>query len=153
MGRPPTKSTKALIKAKLTAEAKFYKSNIGREVWLRTQVERLIDKIDPLELAAAIGGTIIVYDIIKGTEELIVAVSYWKGFPGSIKWFETIINKTELDEESKKLIQSIKDTPDFNLYIKSFVISYMMVKHSGQIISGVGNVTSFISGMFGLKAI
>ena len=153
MGRPPTKSTKALIKAKLTAEAKFYKSNIGREVWLRTQVERVIDKIDPLELAAAIGGTIIVYDIIKGTEELIVAVSYWKGFPGSIKWFETIINKTELDEESKKLIQSIKDTPDFNLYIKSFVISYMMVKHSGQIISGVGNVTSFISGMFGLKAI
>jgi len=49
MGKPPIKTTKALVKAKLTAEAKFLKSNIRREMWLRQQLERFLDKIDPVE--------------------------------------------------------------------------------------------------------
>jgi hypothetical protein len=82
MGKPPVKSTKALVKAKLSAEAKFYKSNEGREVWLRTQVERLIDKIDPIEAAAILSTTVVVHDLINKTNEFTIAAKemFWNNY-------------------------------------------------------------------------
>jgi len=156
MGRPPVKSTRALVKAKLVAEAKFMNSNIGREVWLRAQVERLIDKIDPLELVATVSGAFVVYDLIKSMPELlaqarvttIIAIS-----PILAILIDNLIGGLALTQEQQAELDKIRNQPDFMLFVKSFVISYLMIKHSGQIINGVGNLTGFIAGMLGLKAV
>jgi len=156
MGRPPVKSTRALVKAKLVAEAKFMNSNIGREVWLRSQVERLIDKIDPLELTATIAGAFVVYDLIKSMPELlaqarvttIIAVS-----PILAVLIDKLLGGIAITSEQQAELDKIRNQPDFMLFVKSFVISYLMIKHSGQIINGVGNLTGFIAGMLGLKAV
>jgi len=153
MGKPPIKSTKALVKAKLTAEAKFYKSNEGREVWLRSQVERLIDKIDPLELMATVCGTFIIYDLIVSTPEL---MAEWRArviiaaSPALAFIIDKFLGGIQMTAEQKAQYEKIKNTPDFELYIKCFAISYVMIKHSGQIVNGVGNLTKFVAGMIGL---
>jgi len=156
MGRPPVKRERAMIKAKLTAEAKFSKTPLGRELWLREQVEKLIDKIDPLELAAVVTGTFVIYDLIKSIPEMlaqarITALVSISPFLAII--IDRLFGGLELTNEQKAEIEAIKNTPDFMLFAKSFVLSYMMVKHSGQIISGVGNLTSFVAGMLGMKAV
>jgi len=156
MGRPPVKRERAMIKAKLTAEAKFDKSPIGREVWLREQAEKLIDKIDPIELLAAIGGMFIVYDLIKNTQEMLVVASSRLGWAGYSPIFTIIIDMFggfDLTAEQKAEIEKIRTSTDIGLYIQSFVISYAMIRHSGQIISGVGNMTSFVAGFLGMKAV
>jgi len=156
MGRPPVKSTRALVKAKLVAEAKFMNSNIGREVWLRQQVEKLIDKIDPLELVSTVMGAFVVYDLIKSTPELVaqakvttlIAIS-----PILAVIVDKLLGGLAISQEQSEELARIRDTPDFMLFVKSFVISYLMIKHSGQIINGVGNLTGFIAGMLGMKAV
>jgi len=156
MPRPPIKSTKALVKAKLVAEAKFMNSNVGREVWLRSQVEKLIDKIDPLEITATIAGAFVVYDLIKSTPEMLaqarvttlIAIS-----PLLAIIVDKLLGGLAITSEQQAELDKIRNTPDFMLFVKSFVISYLMIKHSGQIISGVGNLTGFIAGMLGMKAV
>jgi len=170
MGRPPVKSTRALVKAKLVAEAKFMNSNIGKEVWTRQQIERLIEKIDPLELIAVIGGTVVIYDLIKSIPELMaLAVEYtaWSRAMLVISamplfsWIIEKINpgalendlKIELTAEQKAQFEAVKKEFDPVILVKSFVISYLMIKHSGQIINGVGNMTGFVASMLGAKVV
>jgi len=146
----------ALTKAKLVADAKSYKSIAGREVWLRGQIEKLIDKIDPLELIAVVAGTFIVYDLIKNTQELLVAANSrlsWAGYSPIFTMVIDLFGGFTITAEQKAEIERIRNTPDVGLFIQSFAISYMMIRHSGQIISGVGNLTSFVGGALGLKVV
>ena len=163
MGRPPTKSTKALIKAKFTAEAKFWKSKVGREVWLRTQVDKLIDKIDPLEAVSVIATTFVVYDLIKSSDELLVAArnNTIKGlwafldlttsdiFNPLYEWIFTSM-ETKLTAEQEAQLKKIRESPDFIVFIKSFALAYILIKHSGQIIAGVGDLFKFIASALGI---
>jgi len=160
LGRPPVKSTKALAGAKLAGEAKFYKSKQGREAWTRAQVERMIDKIDPLELLAVGASTFIVYDIIKSTPEMLAQAKsfvltppFASAIPFIALIYDRIWGDATLTDEQKAQFKAIQDEADFPLFVKSFAIAYILVKHSGQIISGVGNVTGMIAGFLGLKVV
>lgn len=156
MGRPPVKTERAMIKARLVAEAKFNRSPIGREEWTRHQIEKMLDKVDPIELLAVIGGTFIVYDLIKHTQELLVVASSRLGWAGYSPIFTIIVDLfggTKLTDEQKSELERIKNSTDIGLYVQSFAISYMMVRHSGEIISGVGNLTGFVAGALGLKVV
>ena len=70
MGKPPLKSTKALIKAELVAKAKFQASTLGIQTALIDSLQDMIAKIDPLELAGITATAIVVKNFIQGTEEL-----------------------------------------------------------------------------------
>jgi len=170
LGRPPVKSTKALVKAKLDAEARFDKTALGKEAWSREQIEKMLDKIDPIELMAVISGTVIIYDLIKSLPELsALAVEYsaWGRALLAISAMPLItfiINKInpgaiesdlriELTEEQKAQFAEMRKEFDPVVLVKSFAISYIMVKHSGQIISGVGNITGFVASMLGGKLV
>lgn len=146
-------------KAGLEASARHAKSKLG----LEAAVIRMIDRLDPLELLAVTATTFIVYDTIKNIPELTIA-AYKTVFIEIAKYQPLIyianeifklINGGELTltpEQSKKL-DEIKDTPDLILFVKSFAIAYILMKHSGQIISGVGNIAGVIGGFFGLKVV
>jgi hypothetical protein len=154
LGRPPVKSTRALVKAKLEAEAKFKTSEKG----LSLALIEMMDRIDPLELLAVASGTFMVYDIIKSTPELLAQVKQFIFTPPvAVAWplVSILVNKIfgsqELTLEQQQQLDQLKNEPDLMLFVKSFFISYVIVKHSGKIISGVGNITGFIAGFLGLK--
>lgn len=156
MGPPPVKSTKRLIKAELETKAKFKLSPKGIEASL---IE-MIDRIDPIEALAVISGTFVVYDIFKSTPELLAqAKSFLFTPPVAVAWpilsiiIDRIWGNQELTEAQKAEFARIRGEVDPVLMVKSFFISYILVKHSGQIIAGVGNITGFIAGFLGLKAI
>jgi len=95
-----------------------------------------------------------VYDLIKNTQEMLVIASSrlaWAGYSPLFTLIIDIFGGFEITDEQKAELERIRGTPDMGLYVQSFAISYMMIKHSGQIISGVGNLTSFVGGALGLK--
>lgn len=156
MGRPPVKSTKALIKAELDAKAKFKLSPKGIE----SSLIEMINRIDPIEALAVVSGTFVVYDIFKSTPELLAqAKSFLFTPPVAVAWpivsiiIERIWGNQELTEQQKADLLKIKNEVDPVLMVKSFFIAYILVKHSGQIIAGVGNITGFIAGFLGLKVV
>lgn len=155
MGKPPIKSTKALVKAELEAKAKFELSKKGIELSLR----KMLDRVDPIEMMAVISGTIVVYDIIKSTPEFLAGLAQlsWKALFEPFGWekiiWDWLTNQTTVTftDDQKKAFEEAKTEFDVSLLMKSFFISYILVKHSGQIIAGVGNVSGFIAGFLGLK--
>lgn len=156
MGPPPVKSTKKLIKAELEARAKFKLSPKGIEA----SIIDMINRIDPIEALAVISGTFVVYDIFKSTPELLAqAKSFLFTPPVAVAWpiisliIDRIWGNQELTEAQKADLAKIRKEVDPVLMVKSFFIAYILVKHSGQIIAGVGNITGFIAGFLGLKAV
>jgi len=142
------------VKAKLDAEARFDKSALGREQWLREQAEKLIDKIDPLELTATVAGAFVIYDLIMATPEFLAEakkIAIISVSPILAIIIDKFLGGIELTAEQKAEYQKLRETPDFILFIKSFAISYMMIKNGGQIISGVGSITKFVAGALGLE--
>ena len=156
MGKPPIKSTKALLKAELDTKAKFALSTKGIEAALIDSINR----IDPLELMAVASGSLVVYDIFKSTPELLAQAKSFVFTPPIAVTIpiitliiERIWGKQALTDVQKTEFEKIKNEFDLVLLVKSFFISYILVKHSGQIIAGVGNITGFIAGFLGLKAV
>jgi hypothetical protein len=143
-------------KAQLDTEARFRHSRLGME----NSVLKMIDRIDPLELLAVSASTFIVYDIIKSTPEMLAQAKSMLFTPPiamTLPFVSLLIDKLfrdqTLTDAQKAELQKIREEPDLVLFIKSFAIAYIMVKHSGQIINGIGNITAFISGFLGLAVI
>jgi len=146
-------------KATLDAEARYRKSRLG----LESSLIRMIDRIDPLELLAVSATTFIVYDTIKNIPEL-TAAAYQTVFIDIAKYQPLIYFANEivkllngsdfqLTPKQSEQLKTIKETPDLVLFVKSFAIAYILMKHSGQIISGVGNMAGAIGGFFGLTVV
>jgi len=106
-----------------------------------------------------------VYDLIKSTPELLVAAknSIISGIWGFLDLttsdifnpiYEAVFGGMiqNLTTEQKAELERIRNTPDFILFIKSFAIAYLLVKHTGAIISGAGDLVKFIASLFALKA-
>ena len=109
---------------------------------------------------AVASGALVVYDIFKSTPELLAQAKSFLFTPPvavTIPIISLIIEKIwgnqALTDAQKVEFNKIKEELDMVLLIKSFFIAYILVKHSGQIIAGVGNVTGFIAGFLGLKAV
>jgi len=123
----------------------------------------MIDRIDPLELLAVSATTFIVYDTIKNIPEL-TAAAYQTVFIDIARYQPLIYFANEivkllngsdftLTPDQTEKLREIKETPDLILFVKSFAIAYILMKHSGQIINGVGNMAGAIGGFFGLTVV
>jgi len=75
LGRPGVKSAKALEAAKvqgqLQAAAKFRKTKAGTEAILMEHLENMVDRIDPMELAAVGVTAIVVKDMLDSVPEFV----------------------------------------------------------------------------------
>jgi hypothetical protein len=161
MGKPPVKSLRALTKAKLLAEARFAKSNVGREVWLRERTAKLIDNIDPLELIASAGLGLTVYDLIKSSPSVMISIKTmvkenpWiamipSGILQSILYYIFTSTTTPITEEQKQEIIKIRDTADYLLLLKCFGIAYLVI-HTNMAGNDPKMALGVILSFFGLE--
>ena len=157
MPRLPIKRARVITtvetRARMKAEAKFRASSPG----IQDSLVRMLDRVDPIELIATIGLTLKVYEIIKSTPEFLaeakmkipMLVSPWLYLLYDRIWGA----QKDLSASEAAELKRIREEPDVLLFFESFAIAYLLIKHSGSIISGLGNISVFIAGFFGLKAV
>lgn len=159
MPRLPKKRTNVLAyeeeKGKLKAR-RLDKKKVNMEVWIREQIEKLIDKIDPLELFAVAAGTIIVHDVIFKADEFVRNLEKWQNSPNPIIAGLALsgiagsgsvgieiayqILKVIAPERAEKLKgeQAEKVNPtlteELMLWLIAFAIAYYCFKHKEQLL-------------------
>jgi hypothetical protein len=164
LGRPAVKSTKALtmarVEGELAAKAKWKNSKKGWETSLRDHIGLMIDKIDPLELVATLGLTMVVYDLIQNSNELLAKFALTEPPPAFvipiIGQIEQIliaqIDNKQLTPEQQAQLDSLK-TADPTLFLKSFAIAYFLMKNGSSILNSTQGITGAIAGFLGLGVI
>jgi hypothetical protein len=160
MGRPPVKSTKALIKAKLDAETSWENTAKGQKAQLNRSFLRMIDRIDPLELIATVGLTFTVYDLIQNSNELLTKFALTEPDPDFVipivgqieQLLIVLIDNKSLTPEQQTIIDSLKK-PNAFLFIKSFAISYFLIKNGASILNSASGITGAIAGFIGLGVV
>lgn len=148
--RTKVRETKALTKAELqaTKEWKERKSNIGFQ--LKEYLGDIARRIDPLEMVAVGGMTIIIYraleDIPEVTERigelLLIPASlgmFWAFVPAFFwKVFPEITNPKDIE------------TPESLKWLMAFVVSFIIVRHPEvitEMFSGATKVSTFALGL------
>lgn len=121
---------------------------------LREHIGKAIDRIDPLETIAVIGGAIAVHEVIFQTDEFIKQTQAWKnsdkvqtkiianlgllGFEGGLAL--DILNALFPDLVKKAYGDKPEAAPttlssDVLLWLLSFAISYFVFKHGGDLLN------------------
>jgi hypothetical protein len=161
MGRPPVRSTKALVKAKLDAEATWKNTAKGRRQIVEDTLFRMVDRIDPIELIASVGLTFAVHQIIVESEEILIKargtgtinwLTIWG--PGAVTAISNItvaqikewLGLASLTPEQLKELEYIKNDPV--PWLISFGIAYFLIHNGQQILS----LPSTVAGFFGMVA-
>jgi hypothetical protein len=153
--RIPKKSTKILAKAraegevlgKLQAEEHFKGTQKGWMKSIRDHIGKIIDRIDPLEVGATVGLTVIIHELIMKTPELYKqAIGATEAFAALATWFPRtvipavgqIFNITmdaTTQEANKQAMeyQKLLTQSEMWIWLVSFALAYILVKHGGQI--------------------
>jgi len=121
---------------------------------LREYIKKWLDKIDPIELAAITGATIIVHDVLFKADEFIRQVEVWKqsekiqtkiiasggifGFEGGIALeivkaiFPDLFQKAYGD---KPEVEQRTLTGELTLWFVAFAIAYYGIKHGADLLN------------------
>jgi len=171
MGRPPVKSTyrveKAKTRAHIQAEYEMQKKK-PINVSVKEHIGKLIDsiKIDPLEVAAVLGMTFIVKEVIDGSEELIIkarAKGSWlqKNVGTAGTWFAAftagplLLYLTTPSDEDTPEIKALKEafnspTTEMMEWMAAFALSYIIVHNAGQLLGLLeGGITKIVPMLLG----
>lgn len=141
--------SKVAEKGKLQAQVEDWKKK-PLDLKLYEILKPAIDKIDPLELIAIVGGTIICHDVVlKGQEfakalpELILrpTQTYWGfllhslGVPGAKQVAEGIGSTIEAGVSVATDAFKSSNLDDLTVWLISFGISYYVFRHGGSMLS------------------
>lgn len=165
---------KAKVKARLQAKYEWNRSKVGQkaqtQAYIKRAIERIIDKIDPIETPVILGVTYIVKNIIDKSEELTGAVMaiHAKGikFPPTPFWGDitAIVTGAMREHFAKEGIDPYAYLPgapkinrgettayegllpDWADWIVALSIAYMLVRHGGDLISAFGGLPGAIKG-------
>jgi hypothetical protein len=121
------KLEEGLTVARLKGELRFKKSRQGLEKSLREHLGKFIDKIEPLELIATLGLTVIVKTILVDHYLERLKILHGLGVAG---WFAAVpVLITPISPEVPQTITS--EVAD---WILAFSIAYCIVKYGGQML-------------------
>jgi hypothetical protein len=166
MPRPPVKSTEKLAFAgetgRLKAQQKMHQKKPIEES-LREHIGKMIDRIDPLETAAVLVGTVIIHDVILGTETLIKKFNSNPALTTAANIALTGILPAlgifQIFMQPFYTAAAIKEVPDLSklpanellIWAISFMASFLMVRSAQKIsaASVLPTITSVL-GMVGL---
>ena len=109
-------------------------------VSLREHIGKMIDRVDPLESIAVLGTTLIIHDLIQGSEALISKISS----PKNLAAWSTVIPLT--DEERKKLEVDFNQ-PDIVIWLESFALAFFLVRNGAQVLQSGQNLLGFVTMM------
>jgi hypothetical protein len=171
--RTKVKEEKALTKARIETEfkttAKMKASESGFFVSLRDHVGRAIDRVDPLEIAAVGSLTVLIHETILHDPSILTQISNvfsttttviskpWYAWLGGIAGYfglgflfapESYIETTTTTPEAKPLESKLTDIA--LLWILSFAIAFIIARHFGNIVAGVGSAVGGLVGIIKL---
>jgi hypothetical protein len=164
--RTKVKEAKAIEEAKLKGQYKAER-NKPLEVSLKEHLGKMIDRIDPLEIGAISGMTILVHHTILTNPALLERLNVLIGAAGKVAtepwnvWLTGIMDYlglgafAPLSMEQPPLIvpKEVTDTLSQNQIISwlvSFAIAFVIVRYCGQILQSLGNATSSLTVLVGL---
>lgn len=142
------KSLTKIAAATARAEKELDKK-IDIPLWLKARLEKIIDKVDFLELVALIGITVLVKGAIDKSEDIRSKIhpfitfgeipeGYKAVFSGIPFWYDLV---KEGDKYEGML-------PDFMDWIVSFGVAFVIVRHGGAILGAGGSLLNTITNLF-----
>jgi len=168
LGRPAAKRSyaeaKAAEKGRLQAntehEAQTFSSKKKLMVSLKEHVGKFIDRIEPLDLAATLALTPLIHGVIANTPAMLSKVSesygaglpLWERFllwgpigtPLSMLTEQVLPSKEDVKEMEKGLASN-----DVYVWLISFALAYIIIKHGGQIAIALGESVKGLTGILG----
>lgn len=137
MGRPAKKrkyaEAKAARKGELQAERDFRRTKKPEES-LRDYFDKLMERIDPFETAAILGMTFAVHGIIKGSPELMEKVKVLQHPEFLLLGGFGVIAAQYLPLPEGALKKAAEQTPDWFIWLESFAVAYIIIRHGGQLL-------------------
>jgi len=135
------KRVKASVKARLKAEAEFWKSKIGIE-WSQSKsfkqaLGMLLEKIDPIDTIVFIGTTILCYKTLEKAEEVVQKVTT-VGMHAFMEW--TWIGQALFPKYKPEMVEELEEKAkvigvnNFHLLLLSMLIAYMIMRHGAEIL-------------------
>jgi hypothetical protein len=173
MGRPAKKRSyweaKKRRAGELQAEREALRQNIKKDLpnYILTKLDRLTDRIDPLEFAAVLGMTYVVKQVIDTSEEMIVRArakgawikkqqasgvyTLWSILAGPIITYLMVPEETD-DPETKALKAEFQSPSAEALeWFTAFALSYIIVHNAGQLIGllegGIAKIVPMLLGV------
>jgi hypothetical protein len=164
MPRPPVKKTRRLAEAKregeLRAELKMHKKKPITES-IKEHVGKAIDRVDPLEAVAVLGLTplvkVVILDPLNGFAKAMSGftqerASAWDYHLSSF-WAFFDITESGLPEwlksQGKSGLPQGFSFPDWQIWLVSFAVSYLIIKHAGAIlqagVTGIKSLTGLVT--------
>jgi len=141
LGRPAKKRCRAEAKAtrlgQLQAEYEFKKAHsITKKPYdfIEEQGKKLLDKIEPLDAAAMAGMTYIVHGIIAGSPALMEKVKVLQHPEFMLLGGLGVVLTQYLPLPEGAIKKAAEATPDWFVWLESFTIAYVIIKHGGQLV-------------------
>lgn len=158
MPRPAKKKTRVLAEAQRTGElkaenkfrAKVFKNKKQFQNWLVERLETLMKSIDPLELMAVAGTTVLIKQGIDWAQVAVATAEFnifnkiltadWIGsFQAIIAWVQ---GSGEPEPQAPT-------GPELMEWVISFVIAFFLVRHGEALINAGGNMLGVAKGLIG----
>lgn len=175
----PPKKQKKLKKLLKEAEAIAKGTELGKykahskKPWQESLKEHLghwIDGINPLDLAAICATTYLIHGVVITSTTLMQtitnyvtktpegiglifgsAVAPFFGIPGIVvHYLQQMINISNFSKTEQNQIKAFSQTTDFMIWIVSFALAYILIKHGGALIGMLGSEAGSISKIVGL---
>lgn len=158
LGRPAKKRCRAEAKAtrlgQLQGEYEFKKAHsIAKKPldFLEETLKKTIDKIEPFDVAAMVGMTYIVHGIIAGSPELMEKVKVLQHPEFLLLGGFGILAAQYLPLPEGAIKKAVEATPDWFVWLESFTIAYIIIKHGGQLVGllekGLSSVVPMLLGV------
>lgn len=142
MNKPPPKKKKKAKRLEVEAAAVARGTELGKaqahkkksllEI-AKEHIGKMIDRIEPFETMAIIGTTIIVHGIIASTPALMEKVKVLQHPEFLLLGGIGVVAAQYLPLPEGELKKIAEETPDWFVWLESFAIAYIIVKHGGQI--------------------
>jgi hypothetical protein len=159
--KPPPKRKKKAKRLEIEAAAVSRGTELGRmqahqkkewTVSLKEHMGHWIDNIDPFELAAIGSGTIMIHGLIINSPELKNKALVWLPSILGVGGIMIGYGLSQLEEMGIfGRAEPLKD--DWPYWIAAFFISYLLVRHGGQLLGlmreGAGSLTTVIGALLG----
>ena len=154
MGRPAKKKkyaeAKATRKGELQAERDFKRKQKPEET-LQEYLESVMKRLDPFDAVAMVGMTYVVHGIIKGSPELMEKVKVLQHPEFLLLGGFGVIAAQYLPLPEGALKKAVEATPDWFVWLESFAIAYIVIRHGGQLVGlldkGLSAVVPLLLGM------
>lgn len=155
MPRPPVKKTFKLAEAaalgKASGEIKAHKKKPLLES-VREHIGLMIDRIDPLEIAAVVGTTYVLHETILASTDVLNKIT--AKISMNPEWVIGALNplaglmlslmpKPEFPQE----LENIKTPDSLFLWIVCFILAFIVVRHGAELLgklSGSGGIMSLL---------